>query len=105
MAGAMEVDFGPVVERLGLHVVFLSVSRHDEVFVRVTLEAYEGLCVPRAHDPDYAEGRTLLSLFVMPDFVREVRALLDDLASTADLTFVCAEPQWLVEVEHALLEG
>jgi hypothetical protein len=97
-----EPEMGPVWPRLGVHVVFLSVSRKDEIFVRVVLECHEGMGVARAQDPCFSEERTLLSLLVVPDFANDVRAMLADLASSADIVFYAALPEWIAQVEREL---
>jgi hypothetical protein len=124
-------DLGTVHPRLGVHVVFLSVSRRDEIYVRVVLECHEGMGVARAHDaaggkveggdgtaasaedaeadaaagPPRAKlpgGRTLLSLLVVPDFAADARAMLADLARGADVTFLACDPAWVEEVVREL---
>ena len=95
-------DLGPLWPELGVHVVFVSVSRRDEVFVRVVLECHEGFGVARAHDPSFAPGRTLLSLFFVPDFAADVRALLADLEQSADVEFYAAGPGWIEQVTREL---
>jgi hypothetical protein len=95
-------DLGPLWPRLGVHVVFVSVSRADEVYVRVMLECCEGLGVARAHDPAFAGDRTMLSLFIVPDFSADARALLAELAGSADIAFHAPEPGWIEQVEREL---
>src|SRR5688500_5503290 len=90
-------DLGPFWPQLGVYVVFVSVARKDEVFVRVMLECHEGIGVARAHDPGFAPDRTLLSLFVVPDFAADMRGLLADLDGAADIVFHAAEPAWIEE--------
>jgi hypothetical protein len=87
---------------LGIHVVFLSVSGRDEVFVRVVLECHEGIGVARAHDPSFSPERTLLSLFVAPDFAADARALLADMAASADVEFHEAKEGWVEQVAREL---
>jgi hypothetical protein len=88
--------------KLGVHVVFMSVSRKDEIFVRVVLECHEGVGVARAHDPAYSEERTLLSMLIVPDFAETARAMLADLAVDADLEFFPATPEWAEQVFREL---
>ena len=97
-----EPDLGPLWPELGVHVVFVSVSRRDEVFVRVVLECHEGFGVARAHDPSFSPDRTLLSLFFVPDFAAAARAMLVDLAQSADLEFFAARPGWIEQVAREL---
>ena len=100
--GANQPDIGPVWPRLGVHVVFLSVARADEIFVRVVLECHEGFGVARAQDPSYSPDRTMLSLLVVPDFAAAVRGMLADLATSADIEFYPASPEWIEQVEREL---
>ena len=95
-------EIGPLWPQLGVHVVFLSVARRDEVFVRVILECHEGMGVARAHDPEFAPERSLLSLFVVPDFAADARDLLIDLATSADVEFYEPNAAWIEEVEREL---
>ena len=88
----------PLVPELGVHVVFLSVSRKDEIFVRVVLECHEGFGVARAHEGEHESDRTLLSLLIVPDFAEPARALLADLEKTADIRFLTGGPDWIAQV-------
>lgn len=97
-----EPDLGPVWPSLGVHVVFLSVSRADEIFVRVVLECHEGFGVPRAHDPSLSPDTTLLTLLVVPDFGAACVALLRELAETADIRFHPHREDWIREIERDL---
>jgi hypothetical protein len=99
---AAQPDLGPVWPRLGVHVVFLSVARADEIFVRVVLECHEGFGVARAQDPSYSDERTMLSLLVVPDFADDVRAMLGDLVGSADIQFHPASAEWIAQVEREL---
>jgi len=103
--GATAPDLGPVWPSLGVHVVFMSVSRADEIFVRVLLECHEGFGVARAHDPSFRPDRTLLTLLVVPDLGADCMGLLDELARTADVEFLAVE-NWLVrDIERDLEPG
>jgi hypothetical protein len=102
LSGVAPPDLGPLWPQLGVHVVFLSVSRRDEVFVRVILECQEGFGVARAHDPAFTPERSLLSLFIVPDFASDARAMLADLATSADVEFLAATPEWIEQVEREL---
>jgi hypothetical protein len=65
---------------LGLHPLYLSVSRLDAIYVKVVLESYECLCVTRTEDPFYGDDRCLIVLLLVSDFVelaREVIAALE----------------------------
>jgi hypothetical protein len=95
-------DVGPLWPGLGVHVVFLSVARKDEVYVRVVLECHEGIGVARAHDPEFAPDRTLLSLLVVPDFAQPASALLAEVAAAADVRFLPATEDWIAAVAREL---
>jgi hypothetical protein len=97
-----EPDFGPLHPSLGVHVVFLSVSRADEIYVRVVLECHEGMGVARAHDVTSSPHRTLLSLLVVPDFASDACALLLDLAREADVAFLACDPEQVEQVVREL---
>ena len=92
----------PLVPELGVHVVFMSVARRDEIFVRVVLECHEGFGVARAHEGEHEEDRTLLSLLIVPDFAEPARALLDELHATADIRFLAGGPEWIAQVKRDL---
>jgi hypothetical protein len=92
----------PLVPELGVHVVFLSVARKDEIFVRVVLECHEGFGVARAHEGEHEPERTLLSLLIVPDFAEPARALLADLRVSADIRFLEGGPDWIAQVMRDL---
>ena len=98
----MSFEFPPLTPELGVHVVFLSVSRKDEIFVRVVLEWHEVFGVPRAHRNDYESDRTLLSLLIVPDFAGPAHEMLEDLSRAADILFLKGSPEWIAEVAAEL---
>ena len=88
----------PLVPELGVHVVFMSVARKDEIFVRVVLECHEGFGVARAHEGATEAERTLLSLLIVPDFAEPACGMLDDLLECADIRLLEAGPDWIAQV-------
>jgi len=95
-------DLGPLWPSLGVHVVFLSVSGADEVFVRVLLECHEGFGVARAHDSSFADGRALLTLLIVPDFAAPCAALLAEIAASVDVEFHAVQEGWIRDIERDL---
>jgi hypothetical protein len=57
--------------------VFLRVPRHEVAYVKFVFESYEGVAVTRTVDRHAA----LLAVLAAPDFLPQVRAIVDALAA------------------------
>ncbi len=62
----------------------LKLDKKNISFLRFILEGYEGLATPTTIDKNTA----LVKLFVMPDFIADVEAILEGLRSEMDLETV-----------------
>ena len=98
-------SLGPLWSSLGVHVVLMSVSRADEIFVRVLLECHEGFGVARAHDPNFGPDRTLLTLLIVPDSGADCLCLLEELTRTADVEFLPVDETLIRGIERELEPG
>ena len=83
----------------------MSVSRADEIFVRVLLECHEGFGVARAHDPNFSPERTLLTLLVVPDLGADCACLLEELLRTADVELLPVDEALVRTIEREIEPG
>ena len=67
----------------------LRVVRADIAFFKFLFESYEGVGIIRTVE-NLADGEVLIAVLATADFVAEVDAILDDVASRGTPPFACA---------------
>jgi len=86
MADSSTIPLPTLDPRLGAHVIFVSVPREQVLFVKVSLESYEGVAAYRTQDPEHAPGRALIAVLTPTDFVEDARRILAEMRESADVT-------------------
>jgi hypothetical protein len=100
MAPAIELP--PFDATFGVHVLFVSIPRHEAVYLTVLLESYEGLVSFRTQAPEHEPGRALLAVLIPPDFARDAVAVLEGAVETAGLTQHSPAPDDWIALRVAL---
>ncbi|MFQ5353095.1 MAG: DUF4911 domain-containing protein [Candidatus Binatia bacterium] len=90
-------------EELGVYAFFFVLARRASVYLKVLLESYEGVGVMRSVDTEYASGKALVVVLVVPDFLAQARALLDYLSVDHEIVFSSAAPELRAELAADLL--
>lgn len=86
MSDCPNIPLPPLDPRLGAHVIFVSVPREDVLFIKVSLESYEGVAAYRTQNAEHAPGRALIAVLTPPDFVEDARRILGEMRDSADVT-------------------
>jgi hypothetical protein len=96
------IELSPLDPTFGVHVLFVSVPRHEAVYLTVLLESYEGLVSFRTQAPEHEPGRALLAVLVPPDFAEDAVAVLEGAVATAGLTQHSPTPDDWIALRVAL---
>ncbi len=95
----------PKDERLGLCPLFVTVPREDAVLLKVLVESYEGIGVARTQDGHFGEGRALVVLLLVEDFLDVACAAIESFRRMLDLELLAAEESLLEPLRRELLSG
>lgn len=105
MLGLERLSPERVDTELGVIPLFVAIAPSDLILLKVLLESFEGIGVIRTQDRCYTNGRALIVVIVVPDFVDDARALLGEFLETATCEVVAETPELLAELKRDLLEG
>ena len=85
--------------------IFISVPREEVIFVKLLLESFEGIAAYRTQNAEHVPGRALIAVLAPPDFVNDTRAVLAEIAETADVVAHAPAPAELAKLYSDLFDG